>query len=490
MGLDRTPPRNNRNRSNSLVTAAEKRKRSASLTKEDRNTRGKQILCVRCNQDFKVKEDAVECECCSRWFHYACEGLTKKEFDAVILLKKKSHWYCNDCSAGAALLYEDSSRLRRKQAKLEEELKLIKQKQADADMNREEIRKSALAAEEKVKAIDEKISTIQRDRSLDRKNLDEVTRDTNINKTNIALNSEKVDKIVQDTEKTKSDVKMLTEKVNKIDNLESNVETKVLTKVGEWVNKSIDEKKLDLKLVEIVKGEVDEKLKEYKDASGKVSVEEVVKRVLDEKLEGLKLSDKENQLKETVTKYVDDNIKVVDNKITALKAEEFPGLPKHNQEFDVNYSEDKLMAAVVEREEIRKRKLQLVISHLKEKQNPEDDKRQVNELFGLMSPNKEIKITEIIRLGKPSTQPDKPRMIKVSVETLEMKRELLAKATRLRQVPESSVFHKVYVKPSLTKNQLEKSKNLQDQLVKMRDKHPNKKFKIIKGSIKEVTNPQ
>ena len=163
-------------------------------------------------------------------------------------------------------------------------MKLIKQKQADADMNCEEIRKSALAAEEKVKAIDEKISTIQRDRSLDRKNLDEVTRDTNINKTNIALNSEKVEKIVQDTEKTKSDVKMLTEKVNKIDNLESNVETKVLTKVGEWVNKSIDEKKLDLKLVEIVKGEVDEKLKEYKDASGKVSVEEVVKRVLDENL--------------------------------------------------------------------------------------------------------------------------------------------------------------------------------------------------------------
>ena len=81
-------------------------------------------------------------------------------------------------------------------------------------------------------------------------------------------------------------------------------------------------------------------------------------------------------------------------------------------------------------------------------------------------------------------------MIKVTVETLEMKRELLAKATRLRQVPENSVFHKVYVKPNLTKNQLEKSKNLQDQLVKVREKYPNQKFKISMGQIKEVPNPQ
>ena len=275
----------------------------------------------------------------------------------------------------------------------------------------------------------------------------------------------------------------MTEKVKKLETLESSVETKILTKVGEWVNKSIDDKKLDLKLVEIVKGTVDDTLKEYKDDSGKVSIADVVKKCVNEQFQTLKETEKVQKT------YVDEQIKVVDGKISALK-DDFPALPKPNDEFDVNYSEDRLMAAVVEREEIRKRKLQLVISHLKEKPNKEDDKRQVQELFGLMSPNKEIKITDMVRLGKPQTQPDKHRMIKVTVETLEMKRELLAKATRLRQVPENSVFHKVYVKPNLTKNQLEKSKNLQDQLVKVREKYPNQKFKISMGQIKEVPNPQ
>ena len=483
MGLDRTPPRTTRDRSNSLVTAAEKRKRSASLTREGRNTKGKPILCPRCNKDFVVKEDAVECECCSRWFHYNCEGLTKKEFDAVILLKKKSHWYCNDCSAGAALLYEDSSRLRRKQAKLEEELKVMKQKQSEADKNCEDIKQSVQTAEENIKAIDIKVENLKRDRSQDKNELDKITQDNQTSKTNIASNAEKIKKLSEEHGKTQEDVNALTEKVKKLETLESSVETKILTKVGEWVNKSIDDKKLDLKLVEIVKGTVDDTLKEYKDDSGKVSIADVVKKCVNEQFQTLKETEK------VQIKYVDEQIKVVDGKISALK-DDYPALPKPNDEFDVNYSEDRLMAAVVEREEIRKRKLQLVISHLKEKPNKEDDKRQVQELFGLMSPNKEIKITDMVRLGKPQTQPDKHRMIKVTVETLEMKRELLAKATRLRQVPENSVFHKVYVKPNLTKNQLEKSKNLQDQLVKVREKYPNQKFKISMGQIKEVPNPQ
>ena len=129
-----------------------------------------------------------------------------------------------------------------------------------------------------------------------------------------------------------------------------------------------------------------------------------------------------------------------------------------------------------------------MISNLKEAANPESDKKQVYDLFVHMGLDKEVRITDMTRLGKPNGQ-NKRRMLKVTVETLEMKREILSKATRLRNVPENNIFYKVYIRPNLTKKQLDESKNLQDRLEVIKKKWPQKKFKISKGEVIEVKTP-
>ena len=137
---------------------------------------------------------------------------------------------------------------------------------------------------------------------------------------------------------------------------------------------------------------------------------------------------------------------------------------------------------VSEREEIERRKLQLVITGLEENHNKEQDERDAKEIFTLMSCN--INIVEAVRVGK--VKPSRPRPLRITVENLTDKRTLLSKATSLRKVPSTHRLANVYVKPNLTIRQQEDSKNLNVELNQIRLKNPEKKFKITKGQIVEL----
>ena len=95
-------------------------------------------------------------------------------------------------------------------------------------------------------------------------------------------------------------------------------------------------------------------------------------------------------------------------------------------------------------------------------------------------------------MGNPRTD-NKPRLVKIAVETLTMKRKILANVTKLRDLPEDDNFAKVYVKPDLTPKQLQASKNLWEilqrtakNLQRTRREDQNHIYKIKYGKIIKV----
>ena len=138
-----------------------------------------------------------------------------------------------------------------------------------------------------------------------------------------------------------------------------------------------------------------------------------------------------------------------------------------------------------EREEIMRRKFQLVIFNLKEANSADDDMKQTLELLKLLKIDQDIDIDELVRMGRRSNE--KPRLIRITLKDLTTKRKILAKATTLRDVPEGSVFAKVYIKPNLTAQQLKESKNLQEELRARRLQDPSLRLKIHRGKIVPVS---
>ena len=139
--------------------------------------------------------------------------------------------------------------------------------------------------------------------------------------------------------------------------------------------------------------------------------------------------------------------------------------------------------ALKEKEDIQNRKMNLVIHNLEE---PTDDatedallKTLINDKLGIED---EITMTDITRLGNRRDD-GLPRMLKIELQTLSMKRKILSCATKLRQLPEQDKFAKVFVKPDLTKKQQQESKNLYEILKKTRIDDPDNRYKIYRGNI-------
>ena len=99
--------------------------------------------------------------------------------------------------------------------------------------------------------------------------------------------------------------------------------------------------------------------------------------------------------------------------------------------------------------------------------------------------NLDFVITNVKRMG--TYNPERVRPIKITIERMEDKKLILSKATTLRELPEQDEFARVYIRPDLTKKQLTESKNLYAELKKIRDDQPEKRWKIFRGRIVEVT---
>ena len=200
---------------------------------------------------------------------------------------------------------------------------------------------------------------------------------------------------------------------------------------------------------------------------------------------GEKLSDENDTIHTTLNKKVSESVASVSNQNLPVTDMEIDGDRRNKIKVPPTFA-TAVKQVSQEMNEIQRRKLQIVISNLQETGSVEADKRIVQEVFEILDVYPEI--TNVMRLGKPAH--NKQRLLRVSLENMADKRTVLSRATRLRNVPNDHKFAYVYVKPNLTPQQQETSKNLHLQLKAVRLKHPNTNYKISRGQIVIVPTPQ
>ena len=186
-----------------------------------------------------------------------------------------------------------------------------------------------------------------------------------------------------------------------------------------------------------------------------------------------------------------DILQSVENKINAYKLE-FPAMPQlpadanppplpNATPSNVRITEA-VNEALIENQEIQKRKLKLMLHNFPEADNITEESQQVKELIETkLQITDEITITEFVRFGKTT-----PKLLRIELETLSMKRKILSKATTLRQLPEGDKYAKVYIRPDLTPKQQEESKNLWEALKTQRLEDQGNLYKIRAGRIIKV----
>ena len=113
----------------------------------------------------------------------------------------------------------------------------------------------------------------------------------------------------------------------------------------------------------------------------------------------------------------DEAKKLFSEKVKEKVDEHFPYL-KPTDDMDVDDSSaapnvnpsfsSAVLNVMTEQQEIMKRKLQVVVCHLRENENPEDDKKEVEELFTLMGV--QVNFLEAVRVGKK--KPERPRVFR------------------------------------------------------------------------------
>ena len=121
----------------------------------------------------------------------------------------------------------------------------------------------------------------------------------------------------------------------------------------------------------------------------------------------------ENEVKHAIRKEVSDKLE-----------ENFPFLPSQDMDVDESAGQNNsaprvnptfssaVRNVISEQEEIRKRKLQVVITNVRENVNPDDDHKDAVEIFTMMGVN--VPIVEAIRVGKKKNE--RPRVIRVTLQ--------------------------------------------------------------------------
>ena len=423
----------------------------------------KDLLCPVCVKSFHKNDSCVFCECCARWFHAKCQNISEREVTAFKLLKDLAHYYCPNCKAGASELHKATVDIRYRVESLE---KSVESLHKDNDTAKTDIKtlqsqqKSNTANMKTLKTVHEKL----------KQDVDTANTDIKTLKRSEKQIKEDVDSLQTTKTKHASEIKSVTERMNSAEDILEKIDTlideRITAKVG---NQDPSNPEETVNYIE---------RPEVKDAFAKL---------IDEKVKNISIPT--NSPKSIMES--DEAKKLFSEKVKEKVDEHFPYL-KPTDDMDVDDSSaapnvnpsfsSAVLNVMTEQQEIMKRKLQVVVCHLRENENPEDDKKEVEELFTLMGV--QVNFLEAVRVGKK--KPERPRVIRVTLENPTDKRNLLAKATSLRKVPVDHKFAKVYVKPNLTQQQQTTSKNLWRQLKEIRLKNPQINYKISQGKIIEV----
>ena len=458
-------------------SSSQSQKRRRSLTPED-NTPNKSVsdesmhevdldtnlLCPECNKHFDKDDSCVFCECCARWFHAICQNISEEEVTAFKLLKDLAHYYCPNCKAGASELHKAAVDIRRRVDSIE---KQVVSMQKDNETTKTDVKN--LQTQQKTNTT--KLKTLNTVHETLRKDVDSAQTDI---KTIKSSNK----KLKEDYQLVKEKQTSNTEKINatttRLDTISDDIVNRINTIIDERIQEKVQPTENVVNTTPTTFLE-DEKIKD------------AILKMIDAAIAAKVPTDQSlvvNEVKLAIRKEVNDKLE-----------ENFPFLPTQDMDVDesaiqnnsaprVNPTFSSAVRNVIsEQEEIRKRKLQVVITNVRENVNPDDDHKDAVEIFTMMGVN--VPIVEAIRVGKKKNE--RPRVIRVTLQNLTDKRTLLSKATTLRNVPDDHVFSKVYVKPNLTHLQQEASKNLERQLKEVRLKNPQTTYKISQGKIVVVT---
>ena len=93
-----------------------------------------------------------------------------------------------------------------------------------------------------------------------------------------------------------------------------------------------------------------------------------------------------------------------------------------------------------------------------------DDIERATDIFNVYLGAKAT-VTKALKLGKKSDKnADKPRLTKVTVDTVEAKAFILRNCTKLRSADQSSYYSNIYITPDLSPTQREANRQLQAKL--------------------------
>ena len=239
------------------------------------------------------------------------------------------------------------------------------------------------------------------------------------------------------------------------------------------------------------------------EAKTESKVKEKIDAVIDTKLEA-KFTDKLEEVKKTYAETAKTQTEIITNstsiendvttKVNATLDAKIANLRKDLTEtpsasanpvhpLSKNQVTSEVWEAMEEKERIEKKKCNLIFSNVKESNSLHDDESAVKTIIKKkLNIREDINIKMVARLGNTVT-PDKPRLLKVVLESLNQKKLVLRKATMMRQLDETDIHADVYIRPDLTKQQIQASKNLTAQLKEKREHLKEGKWVIRKGMI-------
>ena len=184
--------------------------------------------------------------------------------------------------------------------------------------------------------------------------------------------------------------------------------------------------------------------------------------------------------------------KSIDDKVEALKINQTPSeTPDANlipsNEALTQAAINELREAREELERIDRKKLNLIFSNIPEACTVNSDEEKIGIIIKeKLKITDDIKVTEVVRLGR--RDPEKIRLVKVSFESLNHKKMVLCNATEMRKLDDDDIYSDVFIRPDLTKTQIQQSKNLSALLKEKRNQDPGK-WVIRRGKIINLDAP-
>ncbi len=152
--------------------------------------------------------------------------------------------------------------------------------------------------------------------------------------------------------------------------------------------------------------------------------------------------------------------------------------------------EDKVNKYLSEQKERSNRDQNVIFHNIPESDSTDVNERknhdieQVQEVLTLLDVD-DSEVKQPVRLGKKGNVPGKPRLLKVTLNRVETKKETLNKAKKLRTATQSQ-YNKVYITPDLTYREREESRRLREELAERRAKGEKDVFirqgKLVKGN--------